>query len=249
MKKFILIILVIGIILGGGYLIYNNILLGDNLNIKNYNDDFEQQEEEKFLKNELDSISSSLGFLVIISSVDNYNDGGAYEPEKDQNLLEDNNNKQLFVMEQIVSNTDNYKNFIVLDLEGKALEEENIYPTDQFSIAYYPYELFSKEYNKYFNESFDIENRKKSNINTKYDNDKNYIFYENKRPGLNGMGVKNIEINSISYDNKNKKYKANLKLNYTERTLSILKSNNDNAQLTYTKNNENINLLSFEITE
>ena len=245
-------LIAVAIILLGGFGIYtlknqevdlDNNKTKDNNSIKEDNSDFNETIETEYLNNKLEEIKSSLGFIAIITSIDKYNAGGDYITKKNKNLLEETSDKQLFVMEQIITNKENYKNFIILNTIGE-VDKEIMDPVTETTTAYYPYNLFITEYKKYFNDTFQIENRKVSNLNNTYDKDENYIYYENRRTGLNGLSVTKITINSISQNNSNQ-YQANITLHYSERLSNMLGVNSEIAKLTYQKEQDNIKINSY----
>ena len=245
-------LIAVAIILLGGFGIYtlknqevdlDNNKTKDNNSIKEDNSDFNETIETEYLNNKLEEIKSSLGFIAIITSIDKYNAGGDYITKKNKNLLEETSDKQLFVMEQIITNKENYKNFIILNTIGE-VDKEIMDPVTETTIAYYPYNLFITEYKKYFNDTFQIENRKVSNLNNTYDKDENYIYYENRKAGLNGLSITKITINSISQNNSNQ-YQANITLHYSERLSNMLGVNSEIAKLTYQKEQDNIKINSY----
>ena len=106
-------LIAVAIILLGGFGIYtlknqevdlDNNKTKDNNSIKEDNSDFNETIETEYLNNKLEEIKSSLGFIAIITSIDKYNAGGDYVTKKNKNLLEETSDKQLFVMEQIITN-------------------------------------------------------------------------------------------------------------------------------------------------
>lgn len=245
-------LIAVAIILLGGFGIYtlknqevdlDNNKTKDNNSIKEDNSDFNETIETEYLNNKLEEIKSSLGFIAIITSIDKYNAGGDYITKKNKNLLEETSDKQLFVMEQIITNKENYKNFIILNTIGE-VDKEIMDPVTETTTAYYPYNLFITEYKKYFNDTFQIENRKVSNLNNTYDKDENYIYYENRKAGLNGLSITKITINSISQNNSNQ-YQANITLHYSERLSNMLGVNSEIAKLTYQKEQDNIKINSY----
>ena len=61
----------------------------------------------------LEENSRSLGVLIIVSTIDNYQTAGTYKVTSEKNLIESNENKQLFIMEKICKhNINNMSNFI-----------------------------------------------------------------------------------------------------------------------------------------
>ena len=149
MKK-VWIFVVIIILLLGGYLVYSKTDIKDKLNNKkdtNINNNINTEDEKALLSKEIEDIYSNLGFLVILDAVHNYNAGGNYEAAKGENFIGNTSNRQLFVMQQILKDENNNSNFIILDSEGKD-SNEKMSPSDEYVMAYYPYDLFNQEYKK-----------------------------------------------------------------------------------------------------
>lgn len=232
MKKIVLIVLVLIIAIGTIIIVNNNT--------------FNEQKETEKLKTELDNISKSLGWITIVSSFENYNIGGEYEPIRNKNLIEKTEDKQLFIMEKVIENKENEKRFIVINTNTNEVEKDAL-PTEDATIAYYPYKEFNEEFKKYFNENIKNEEAKKSELKNTYDVDDNYIYYENKRSGANGLYVETMKIDSIKYDSKNKQYTAQITITYSEKQIQKLGYNSDKAELTYKTKGENIILESLVI--
>ena len=232
MKKIVLIVLVLIIAIGTIIIVNNNT--------------FNEQKETEKLKTELDNISKSLGWITIVSSFENYNIGGEYEPIRNKNLIEKTEDKQLFIMEKVLENKENEKRFIVINTNTNEVEKDAL-PTEDATIAYYPYKEFNEEFKKYFNENIKNEEAQKSELKNTYDVDDNYIYYENKRSGANGLYVETMKIDSIKYDSKNKQYTAQITIIYSEKQIQKLGYNSDKAELTYKTKGENIILESLVI--
>ena len=232
MKKILLIVLVLIIAIGTIIIVNNNT--------------FNEQKETEKLKTELDNISKSLGWITIVSSFENYNIGGEYEPIRNKNLIEKTEDKQLFIMEKVLENKENEKRFIVINTNTNEVEKDAL-PTEDATIAYYPYKEFNEEFKKYFNENIKNEEAQKSELKNTYDVDDNYIYYENKRSGANGLYVETMKIDSIKYDSKNKQYTAQITIIYSEKQIQKLGYNSDKAELTYKTKGENIILESLVI--
>ena len=225
MKKVSIVILILLVIIGAFIIINNN--------------KFDEEKEKEYLKTELDEISQSLGWVTIVSSFENYGIGGEYEPIRNKNLIEKTEDKQLFIMEKILENKENEKNFIVVNPNTNE-EDKEMLPTDDATLAYYPYKEFNTEYKKYFNQDLKREEAKKSALNNSYDNDSKYVYYENKRSGLNGQYVEKMIIDSIKYDSKNKKYTATVTIAYSKAQSEKLGYSSDKAELQYKKQGKNI---------
>lgn len=241
-----LVIIVLLIIVGIGAIGYfiSHDEANTNTEVDNNKTSFNEVEERENLNTNIKDIERSLGWLAVVSSIENYNAGGDYEVVTNKDFLEDISNRQLFVMEQILNNTDSYKDFIVLN--GFSLEEtDELDPTDETSISYYPYDLFNIEYKKYFGEDFKVSKAKVSNSKTKYDSDSNYVYYENKRSGANGLYVSSITIENVEYDTNTKTYTASISLNYSERAIQNLGIDSNQATLSYLRDNDSIILKSL----
>lgn len=232
MKKISIVILILLVIIGG-FIIFNN-----------NNNKFDEGTEKEYLKTKLDDITKSLGWITIVSSFENYNIGGEYEPIRNKNLIEKTEDKQLFVMEKILENKENEKKFVVINPNTNE-EDKDLLPTEDATIAYYPYNEFNTEYKKYFNEDLKSEEAKKSGLNNSYDKDSKYVYYENKRSGANGQYVEKMTIDSITYDSQNKKNIATITITYSERQAQKLGYNSDKAEIQYKRQGENIILESL----
>ena len=90
---------------------------------------------------------------------------------------------------------------------------------------------------------------RKNYMNTKYDKDKKYVYYENKKIGLNGINVTSMDITSISYDSNTKTYTSSVKINYSDRARELMKIDSSNGIIKYTRSNNNLYLESFEINK
>lgn len=246
----VIVITIVIILLGlaGAYLWKEN-KLGKNTEDQGgtttVNQNFNEVEERESLNQDIQEIEASLGFLAILSSVDKYNGGGDYVTKKGVNLLEATEDKQLFVMEQIVRNSENDKNFVVLDMNGE-VDKEITSPTTDGATAYYPADLFKTEYAKYFKETFSMKDRKVSSNNNQYDQDSNYVYYENRRPGLNGLSVTGITIEKIE-KNTTDTYLAHITLHYNDRTSSMLGASSEEAELIYSRRGNIIQIESYKL--
>lgn len=246
----VIVITIVIILLGlaGAYLWKEN-KLGKNTEDQGgtttVNQNFNEVEERESLNQDIQEIEASLGFLAILTSVDKYNAGGDYVTKKGVNLLEATEDKQLFVMEQIVRNSENDKNFVVLDMNGE-VDKEITSPTTDGATAYYPADLFKTEYAKYFKETFSMKDRKVSSNNNQYDQDSNYVYYENRRPGLNGLSVTGITIEKIE-KNTTDTYLANITLHYNDRTSSMLGASSEEAELIYSRRENIIQIESYKL--
>lgn len=238
----IIILIIILLVVFFAYKLNNDIK--DN-NIDNNNKEINENEEKISLEETINNIKNPLSIITIVTAIDKYNAGGDYITKKQVNLLEDTSLKQLFIMEQIINNNSNNSNFIILDSNGN-LSNEELEPNTDGILAYYPTSLFKEEYNKYFIDSFDYKKRKVSSANNKYDSNDEYIYYNNRRSGMNGLYIEEIKINSIKRLSKtNDEYEASITLTYNNKLSELLNVKEETAKITYIKDNTNNKLSSY----
>ena len=168
--------MIIGIIcfLVAGYIVTDKILIEDN------NIEIDKDKEIKDLNNHLAKVGSSLGWLIVKEGIDSQSDGN-YSPKYNYNYLEKYENRQLFVMEYILSYPDNFDKFIVLSGGDLSLIDEM--PTSDFTFAYLDYDTFNDYYKSLLGDSYILNKGKK--MDTKYDKD--YVYFDNRHPGSNGV--------------------------------------------------------------
>lgn len=182
---------------------------------------------EQWLKENLQTIIKPLGFLVIIS--DPSSGLQDYCVEKGNDILETVQSRQLFIMEDILQDSYNFKLFTTLvDNQMETYEA----PTDEMVLVYLPYDVFNKQYETLFNEPFDIAHSITSEALP--DNIANaYVYYDNRRAGNNGVGVDSFEVEQINAAASSETYEAVLVLHYSERAAERLGRSFDNATLKY----------------
>lgn len=229
MKKLNIIFGVIGTLcfIIAGYIIYDK-YFATNLVEINFNED----EEIVLLDDKLSEIGSPLGWIVIVDGINNQDDNGNYVVTYDKNLLDNIDYRQLFVMEYILSNINNYNLFTVYDTEGNKIDDV---PTSEMTKSYIKYDDFNSYYKDLFGEDFDT-----SRIN-------DYgVYYDNRRPGSNGVYVSIMKTKSIEYSND--VYSANVTVTYSTRASELVGVSEDSAIIKYTKDiNGNIILKSFTL--
>lgn len=239
MKKINIICFIMGIICFSiaGYIIYNKFYKQEEIK-------FNKDEELKQVNNKLSEIGSSLGWLIITNGIDNQNeDGTKYSIDYNKNLLEEDYNKQLFTMEYILSTKNENDKFILLNGFDKS-EVKDANPTDDFILTYLDYDTFNTYYKKFFNKDFDISKQYKGD--TSYDTE--YVYYQNRKSGSNGVYVPMITSDNIGY--KDNKYVANITITYSTRAATLIGKENDKGTIVYTKDiNNNIILESFMVNK
>ena len=181
-----------------------------------------------------------MGWIVIVDGINNQDRNGNYNISFDKNLFDNYGYRQLFVMEYILSNEDNYDLFTVLDNNDNEIDDM---PTDDFTKAYLKYDKYNEYYKDLFGEDFDISRAKKGN--TKYD--KNYVYYDNRRSGSNGVYVSMIQADSIDCD-VDGVYSGTVKVTYSTSASELVGIEEDTAVIEYTKNiNGDIKIKSFVV--
>lgn len=236
MRKINILFYIIGILcfIIAGYIIYDEFFGVYKEEIVFY-----EEEELETLNNKLKEIGSPLGWIVIVDGISNQDRNGNYNISFNKNLFDDYGYRQLFVMEYILSNEDNYDLFTVLDMNGNKTDDM---PTSDFTKAYLKYDKYNEYYKDLFGEDFDISKAVKGN--TKYD--KTHVYYENRRAGSNGVYVSMIQASSVNYEDDI--YKAEVKVTYSTRASELVGIEDDIAIIEYTKNiNDDIKIKSFVV--
>lgn len=234
MKKINVLCIIIGIIcfLVAGYIVFDKVLVKD-VNIK-----INEEQENNNINEYLAKVGSSLGWLIVKEGIDTQDDSGMYTPNYNYNYLEKNENKQLFTMEYILSYSDNLSKFLVFS--GFDMSKIDESPYSDATIAYLDYDSFNSYYKRLFNKDFNIKNGKKGN--TKYDDE--YVYFDNRHPGSNGIYVSMIISDKVLY-NKGE-YVASINVTYSTRLADKLGVSSNKGIVTYTKNSVNdIILKSF----
>lgn len=218
------------------------ILIGEVIADNDANVNFNEDEEIVLLNNKLTEVGSPLGWIIIASGINNQDNDGNYVINFEENLLGDYKYRQLFVMEYVLSNINNYDNFVVLSAFNHSKSEDN--PTDDYTLAYLEYDEYNSYYKSLFGEDFDLNKAMKGN--TKYD--KTHVYYENKRAGSNGVYVSMIQASEVEYNNGT--YIGKAIVTYSTRASELVGASVDTAIIEYTKDiNDNIIFKSFSLED
>lgn len=216
------------------YIVCDKFLIKKDNVVTNFNED----EEIALLNSRLSEVGSPLGWIIIVDGINNQDDG-KYNVTYGKNLLDNYSYRQLFTMEYILSYNNNYDKFIVLDMNSNKIDD---LPTNDFTTSYMKYDEFNNYYKLLFGDDFDISKAKKGN--TKYDKD--YVYYENRRAGSNGVYVSMIQTDNVKY--KDGEYISDVSITYSTRASQLLGVSTDVGILKYTKDiNDNINFKSFAL--
>ena len=218
------------------YIVCDNFLMKKEDIANNFN----ESDEIELLNNKLSKVGSPLGWIIIVDGINNQ-DNGKYKVTYDKNLLDNYSYRQLFTMEYILSFNNNYDKFIVLDMDGKEVDD---LPTSDFTTAYISYDEFNNYYKSLFGKDFDNSKAKKGNTK----NDKDYVYYENRRAGSNGVYVSMIQTDNVKYEDGI--YISNVIITYSTRASELIGVSTDTAVLKYTKDIDgNINFKSFTLKD
>ena len=239
MKKLNIIFYVIGTvcILIAIYIVFDKYFVKDDSISINFNED----EEIVDFNNKLNETGSSLGWIVLIDALNNQDGDGNYNVSFNSDLFDTYSYRQLFVMEYILSNTNNYDKFKVFDTSGNVVDD---FPTSDMTYAYIDYDEFNTYYKSLFGEDFDITKSKNGNI--LYDND--YVYYENRRAGFNGVYVSMIQTDGIEYADG--EYVSNVIITYSTRASELVGASTDRGVIKYIKDIDgNINFKSFVLKD
>lgn len=216
------------------YILFDKYFIKDNVN-------FDGNVELTSINERLTEVGSPLGWIVIVDGINNQKDG-KYNISYDANLLDDYSYRQLFVMEYILSNTSNYDKFVVLSGFDHSKIESS--PTDDFTLAYIKYDEYNSYYKSLFGEDFDMSKAKKGN--TSYDSE--YVYYDNRRAGSNGVYVPMIQASGVTYNDG--VYTVNVNVTYSTRASELIGEEESTAVIEYTKDiNENIIFKSFTLKD
>lgn len=234
MRKINSLFYIIGIVcvVIAGYILVNEFF--DSVDIKiNFNED----EELELLNDRLSEIGSPLGWIVLVDGINNQDRNGKYVISFDEDLLDNYGYRQLFVMEYILSISNNYDDFIVLDMDGNIVDD---IPTSEFTLTYLEYDKYNSYYKNLFGEEFNINKSVKGN--TEYDD--GYVYYDNRRSGSNGVYVSMMQATGIEYNNGI--FIGEVSVTYSTRASELVGSSVDTAIIEYTKDiNGNIIIKSF----
>lgn len=240
MKKINILFYVIGLIcfIIAGYIVYDEFFVNDEIEI-NFNED----EELLVINDKLIEIGSPLGWIIIVDGINNQDENGNYNISFGVDLLKKYEYRQLFVMEYILSNSNNYKLFNVFDMNGNEIDDV---PTSDFTFSYIDYSEFNSYYMSLFGDNFDMNKANKGDLLLPHSN--NYVYYDNRRAGSNGVYVSMIQASSVKY--KDGIYIATGDVTYSTKASELVGTDTDNAVIEYTKDiDNNIILKSFVLKD
>ncbi len=202
----------------------------------------------KWLEAQIEDLKVPLGWLAILSDEKSF--ATEYHVSEGDNIFGQDKAKQLFVMEYILQNESYREKQFKTIIDGHVEDIDD--PTDETIMAYLPIDFFERFCFNYFGLDVDIAQMKQpQGVKQTYLNE--YIYYDNLRPGANGVNVTNMKITEINHANKSNVYGAILEITYSDRASEILGRKKDKAKLVYEGINkegkETVWLKEFKIIE
>lgn len=182
---------------------------------------------QEWIQGQVDEYQKELGWVLILSDEQSF--ATDYHVARGENILLEEKAKQLFTMEYLVNHNNPSYPF---KIEGEQGLEATDNPTEEFVAAYLDYETFNAQYKSFFNKDYDI------NAGMHIDGEareivSHYVYYDNRRPGSNGVQVEKIVVSGCVYDEVAQTYTAALIVNYSERAKEMLGRSSDEVSLSY----------------
>ena len=195
-------------------------------------------EEAKIVGTELNDISQPLFMALYFDNLKNLQAPKPFSLGVD--IFAEERIRQIFIGEVLKSDSTYDSKWV------KGIPEEKDGGDDPEFIEY---DIFNNVYKAYFGKDFDNTQATQYYCKTNLDG-KGYVYYDNHRDGMNGMG-NNLTVDNVSYDETNQVYTAEINVEYlhpdryAEGFNPVGKSN-----LKYKRDsNKNIIVISYIITE
>lgn len=193
--------------------------------------DTQKREQDKtheleWYQSKIEEIAWPLGWIDILSDASSF--ATDYHVSIGENIFDKENARQLFTMEKIIEDNKLTDQFVTFDGDRSMPAE---YPTDEMVPAYLPYEQFNEVYKLLFGMDFT--------------RTEDYVFYDNRRAGANGVRVEEITITSLDYDKETGVYLASLQMSYSERAQEMLGKASEIAWLKFKLQDEQMVLVGF----
>lgn len=119
MNKTNMLFYIIGVvcIVVAGYILVNKFFENNDIN-------FEINEDEELFNSKLSEIGLPLGWIILVDGINNRDSNGNYVVTFNEDLFDNYEYRQLFAMEYILSITNDYDDFIVIDMEDNVVDDE-----------------------------------------------------------------------------------------------------------------------------
>ena len=201
--------------------------------------DDEKKEEvsRKLEESDIRKYEKDFSSLLVYTMVSEEIKSGIYALPKDKNLLEDIENQQYFALNYLMNI--NQEHFIVVNGFNNE-KDDTLNATDDGVLLYYPKVEFQSTYQEIFGEDFDLSKRKVSGANNRYDNDQNFLYYDSKLSGMNGVNA-TILIDRLERDS------AYVTVEYSDRMRALLSREKDSGVITFSSNGSYFYLEEFKL--
>ena len=195
---------------------------------------------EAWIQAQIDEYQRELGWMLILSDEQSF--ATDYHVVRGENILSGEKVKQLFTMEYLVGHKSNDYTFMIQGEQGLEMTDD---PTQEFIAAYLDYGTFNDQYRYFFNKDFDIN----AGMHMEGEEEqiaRDYVYYDNRRPGSNGVQVEEITVGEYTYDEGAQLYTVALTISYSERAQEMLGRRTDEVSLSYKVKDEHMVLCGLK---
>ena len=185
-----------------------------------------------WIQAQIDEYQKELGWMLILSDEQSF--ATDYHVVRGENILSEEKAKQLFTMEYLVEHKRDGSTFMIAGEQGLEMTDD---PTQEFVAVYVDYETFNEQYRYFFDEDFDI------NAGMRMEGEqaaKDYVYYDNRRPGSNGVQAEKIAVGECTYEEGAQLYTVALTISYSERAQEMLGRSTDEVSLSYKVKDEHM---------
>ena len=205
---------------------------------KDGRDDEKKEEVSRNLEeSDIRKYEKDFSSLLVYTMVSEEIKSGIYALPKDKNLLEDIENQQYFALNYLMNT--NQEHFIVVNGFNNE-KDDTLNATDDGVLLYYKKDGFQSTYQEIFGEDFDLSARKVSAANNRYDLSLDYLYYDSKLSGMNGVSA-TILIDKLESN------KAYVTIEYSDRMQELLSRKNDSGIITFSSKGSNFYLKEFKL--
>lgn len=201
--------------------------------------DDEKKEEvsRKLEESDIRKYEKDFSSLLVYTMVSEEIKSGIYALPKDKNLLEDIENQQYFALDYLMNT--NRDHFIVVNGFNQE-RDDALSATDDGVLLYYPKDEFQSTYQEIFGSLFELTKRKVSGANNRYDLSLDFLYYDSKLSGMNGVNA-TILIDRLESDS------AYVTVEYSDRMRALLSREKDSGIITFSSKGSNFYLKEFKL--
>lgn len=201
------------------------------------NDENKEEVSRKLEESDIRKYEKDFSSLFVYTMVNNKIKNGSYALVKDKNLLEDIESRQYFALDYLMNT--NQEQFIIVNGFNNE-KDDTLNTTDDGVLLYYKKDGFQSAYQEIFGEDFDLSARKVSAANNHYDLSLDYLYYDSKLSGMNGVSA-TILIDKLESD------KAYVTVEYSDRMQELLLREKDNGIITFSSKGRDFYLKEFKL--